>query len=1419
MEDANFVMSRIRMLEQANSGTDEVHSIKSNPSAGKSTPPPMYQERTVSNYPYNDVLLRKRIQLAKNLENVDSRQDRGEPEEREPSIRSERRDDVVVVPSSKIKNEVQPPSAQNISTVRDSIESAISTSNGSETSDSKMLYKSRYQQSIAATKQSLYNKFDSKNQRMHAQTDNIPQHEIDEETRDSKPSHVQSNIDHDDTEERSKYASPIQAKVNRVHSTTELAKKEGGPASNVSGTYSGKLSRDVAMAQRYFHSNPDPSPSQKSRGVDHRLIPSETRHPSPINPGRKCINHSESYEAEHERKGRESQSPQLRNFRSSSLDRGKGKGNVELYLSSKSSDVSVGFETRTMRLSRLGTYQVPTRTTNSDLKRNLDAASVVMEAEKSSNGGSSSNSSRSSLSCEELGNVAKRAMLLSKAADKSREVKLQNSAISQMLSNKRVPKVQMDQNSRLPKATQAFANSNPSNSNGKPHHIIPKDESKTPMPSSDVDHQKLETAGSINAQTRHLSRMTRAERFAALRKHNKERKNLEDPPPSSMAPSPVTETQSVHPVFGYVAKDSSPAVPRHTLTTGSNFPKKLPRGVSSNRSVEEVTKNKTQTHQAVASKPARRFLDETPPSPEASFDPSNIPRRTQVQNICAGPAPAATRNGYQPSIDIQSLSTFDRLPAESVEDGSVSPVKQMRQRYEAALIQKAVSAKYDNTPIKPHTRIAEEPPQRTIYPKMEYRNLNEKRLPDDTKSNAINNYKSAVSTFPSTKESIFRERKSQFAQIQSQFESMKHGLINEDEVPYRRQDQYESSLGSYINPYLKPSHNEPASTAYSSSLIRSSEHEKSRLASMLAHSSTPNRELESIDKSQDLHSIIKNFEGLDSHLKFRDVHSLTAKPLDETPNPVNTKTREVHSSSHVDDDQIDFSFHDYRTETNVGNNQNNTYKIPADHSHERRTHATTPLSDSHKYMGSYHKDETGLTSELKYSRQKGARAMAAAIPEADSSMTAYNHRSSTSDKVSPEKQRESPFHNIAQPSDQGVRAYARSIDPSPEVPPSRHDSSENVNSYISEPLLNIIMQPREPASLSQPLVKEVVKDDVLTVQGSEQSQDSRIEEKSEQQTVSSESLNHYVAESHSSDSQGSKPDALRWWQRNYGKVSGITNAVVRKAFHKRKVENDLAPNSPKDDNEKKITEQPKDSIFGDDDEDDIFFGLDDESRVLDEKHYNVHQRLQIAYQSAEANIRRRNAVSISNERDIQQKPVEVKQRLQTAERYYESTPVEECSPPRRSKSVNVGRSGMVLDEARAITSVTSDITTSLLAGKRQRASRYKPDRVVETIQEESHEADEAEESHFETDDNDEGLTTVLDSVAPSSSESVAGSHPPGMAFLNIGCAIVDSISNVCRVPGMFDVVRIFIALAFISILMICCVNKIKLFNIASAPIE
>jgi hypothetical protein len=153
---------------------------------------------------------------------------------------------------------------------------------------------------------------------------------------------------------------------------------------------------------------------------------------------------------------------------------------------------------------------------NLELKRNLGAASVVMEEEKASGIGSSS-SSRSSLSNEELGTIAQRALQLSVIAAESKPNRRENSPLMQLLKTNRIRKVAFHGNNKAFAIASGVESCHPHDAGliSPVHHVSNSSAKKKfiPGPSKEVS-----------------SKLSRAERIAALKRHNRR-----------MAPSPVNE--------------------------------------------------------------------------------------------------------------------------------------------------------------------------------------------------------------------------------------------------------------------------------------------------------------------------------------------------------------------------------------------------------------------------------------------------------------------------------------------------------------------------------------------------------------------------------------------------------------------------------------------------------------------------------------------------------------------------------------------------------------------------------------------------------------------------------------------------------------------------------------------------------------
>jgi hypothetical protein len=289
-----------------------------------------------------------------------------------------------------------------------------------------------------------------------------------------------------------------------------------------------------------------------------------------------------------------------------------------------------------------------------------------------------------------------------------------------------------------------------------------------------------------------------------------------------------------------------------------------------------------------------------------------------------------------------------------------------------------------------------------------------------------------------------------------------------------------------------------------------------------------------------------------------------------------------------------------------------------------------------------------------------------------------------------------------------------------------------------------------------------------------------------------------------------KPDALRWWQKKYGKkMSGSSNSVVRNAFSRLspksipqdrgffKIEDDKDENDEGEDDEGdeegEFEEEDEDD---EDDEDDVFFGLEDDDRFPTEEPLGFDGEAQEPFSSEEDGDIGIPAPTYEN-RDMGGDENESK-----GEAARTSPPPPQAShsvqaPLEPSKKQGVyGHSGMMVSEANAGRSVTSDMTSSIIKAKK--SPRYRQD-VVETIREESVEevqngfvVDSIEEDEDGSIEGEEMDETTVGSATNTNVGSTIYSQPPpppppppppGHILLNIGCAIVDTLSNACRIPG------------------------------------
>lgn len=101
-------------------------------------------------------------------------------------------------------------------------------------------------------------------------------------------------------------------------------------------------------------------------------------------------------------------------------------------------------------------------------------------------------------------------------------------------------------------------------------------------------------------------------------------------------------------------------------------------------------------------------------------------------------------------------------------------------------------------------------------------------------------------------------------------------------------------------------------------------------------------------------------------------------------------------------------------------------------------------------------------------------------------------------------------------------------------------------------------------------------------------------------------------------------------------------------------------------------------------------------------------------------------------------------------------------------------------------SVNSDITTSLIAGKHQRGSKYRPGEV-DTIDEDEEydDGDYTLPTSVESTTLDGSKTidnSMVDTLTAGSQESTLKGDNNDSLLMNIGCAIVDSLSEACSPP-------------------------------------
>lgn len=202
----------------------------------------------------------------------------------------------------------------------------------------------------------------------------------------------------------------------------------------------------------------------------------------------------------------------------------------------------------------------------SELLRNLSAASAVMTEEKASSIGNSSSSGRSSLSQKELGGIAVRALTLSQVRADTQKARCANSPLHKILAAKRTSRISAEE-----KAT------------------------KVVKPLKNVPYR-------YTSAQRLSERLTRAERFTALKKARNKVHSQNGDEKTSPPDSPVTPEKSRHPVFGYSTRPF--AVNTQVVADDPSIVQSEPSCVRRSKHLSKVMQQKAD-HFAAAS-PSRR---------------------------------------------------------------------------------------------------------------------------------------------------------------------------------------------------------------------------------------------------------------------------------------------------------------------------------------------------------------------------------------------------------------------------------------------------------------------------------------------------------------------------------------------------------------------------------------------------------------------------------------------------------------------------------------------------------------------------------------------------------------------------------------------------------------------------------------------
>jgi hypothetical protein len=248
------------------------------------------------------------------------------------------------------------------------------------------------------------------------------------------------------------------------------------------------------------------------------------------------------------------------------------------------------------------------------------------------------------------------------------------------------------------------------------------------------------------------------------------------------------------------------------------------------------------------------------------------------------------------------------------------------------------------------------------------------------------------------------------------------------------------------------------------------------------------------------------------------------------------------------------------------------------------------------------------------------------------------------------------------------------------------------------------------------------------------------------------SLNKHEISTGSSDSSGSRPDAFQWLHQKYGtQAPVVADSAVHLAMSR-------VPRHVKSNTDNRTSQIEKIKA---DEEDDIFFGLEEESGYAEDEDgkYQKHEKL-----ARLNNVRPSRIRTDRSQFEASQASVNPTASRPSAERF----PIIQTQSTQINEAVK--HSGKTIDKVCSNKSVTSDITSSLVAEKTRKAARYRPN-PVDTIMEEPPVSATVDENEDEDD-------VSLDE------ESVQDDSKPSTSVLrDLSSAIVNSLQHACTIPG------------------------------------